>query len=144
MSPDPHVSIASFACTLSDLVILSKTTGQPETIIQWGDPVLLSVTIEFSGSGAISLLPLTPSIRVDFWAKSFHRREDLELGTVTLPTQAHQFTYTPAISLPNGLMPAGATPDQPYFLSALVRIGALGFPSLITGVIEGGMIQLYE
>jgi len=140
----PIINIATFSCSLSDLSILAKTTGQPATIIQRTEPIIISVTISFSGSGAIALLPLHPSIQVDFFAKSLHRREELELGCVILPGEPKQFTYTPAIALSNGLEAVGAIPDQVYFLSALVRIGATGFPAFITGTIEGNMIQTYD
>ncbi len=149
MSPDPQVphsriSIASWEGILADLVILSKATGQPANIVAIAEPLLLSVTVTFTGSGAIALMPLAPAIQVDFCARALPRRDTLELGTVTLPTQPQQFTYTPAIALPNGLAAAGAMPDHAYWLSALVRVGAVGYPAFMTGWIEGSLFQTYD
>ncbi|MDX2232167.1 MAG: hypothetical protein NW220_21205 [Leptolyngbyaceae cyanobacterium bins.349] len=144
MLPDSHVAIAAFDCVLSDLVALAKATGRMETIFNLTEPAILSVTISFSGSGAIALMPLTPSIQVDFYAKSLHRRDELELGSVTLPTQAQQLVYTPAIALPAGLAAAGAMANQAYGISALVRVGATGFPAFVVGTIAGLMLQTYE
>lgn len=144
MHPDSRTRIAAFACALSELTALAKDSGQSESIFNLTDPVILSVTVEFSGSGAIALMPLSPSIQIDFLAKSFHHREELELGCVALSTMPKQLIYTPAISLPNGLGAVGANPDQAYFISALVRVGAKGFPALITGMIDGLIIQLYD
>lgn len=144
MFPEPIVSIAAVHCGLSDLAAVAKTTGQPETIFHIAEPVLISVTIAFSGSGAVALLPLTPMIQVNFFARSIQQRERLELGTVNLPTQSQQFIYSPAIAVSEGLAAIGVVPDQAYHLSALVRVGATGFPALITGVIEGLLIQTYD
>ncbi|MDX2244344.1 MAG: hypothetical protein NW224_27030 [Leptolyngbyaceae cyanobacterium bins.302] len=144
MPPDSRVSIAAFACTLSDLVALDKNTGQSESIFQLTNPVILSVTVTFSGSGAIALVPLSPQIQVDFFAKSLRDRQELELGCVTLTTLPKQLIYTPAISLANGFDTVGAESNQAYGVSALVRIGASSFPSLITGMIEGLLLQTYD
>lgn len=144
MSPDPHVSIASFACALSDLVARSKPTGKPETIFSLEEPVLLSVKVEFSGSGAIALMPLQLSILAEFYAKARKRSEDLELGNATVETIAKQFIYTPTLALPTGFGALEALPNKAYTISALVRIGATGYPALITGFVENLLIQTYE
>lgn len=142
--PDSRVSIAVWEGALADLVILSKTTGQPATILAITEPILLSVTVTFTGSGAIALMPLEPAIQVDFGARALPGRDTLELGTVTLPTQPQQFTYTPAIALPNGVAAMGAVPHHAYLLSALVRVGATGYPAFMTGWIEGSLFQTYD
>lgn len=129
---------------LADLVMLSKITGQPANIVAIAEPLLLSVTVSFTGSGAIALMPLAPAIQVNFCARPLPGRNTLELGTVTLPTQPHQFTYTPAIALPDGVGAVGAVPEQVYSLSALVRVGAVGHPALMTGWIEGSLVQTYD
>ncbi|MBF2025863.1 MAG: hypothetical protein IGS48_03735 [Oscillatoriales cyanobacterium C42_A2020_001] len=144
MPPEPHVSIASFACALSDLVAHSKQTGNPETIFSLEEPLFLSIKVEFSGSGAIALMPLQLSILVEFYAKARKRSEDLELGSATLPTRAKQFIYTPTLAIPIGLGSLAVLPDKAYTISALVRIGAKGHPALITGFVEGLFIQTYE
>uniref|UniRef100_A0A832M587 Uncharacterized protein n=1 Tax=Oscillatoriales cyanobacterium SpSt-402 TaxID=2282168 RepID=A0A832M587_9CYAN len=144
MHPKPHISIASFACALSDLVALDKNTGKPETICSLEDPLLLSVKVEFSGSGAIALMPLHLSIQVEFYAKTRKRQDDIELGEVTLETTAKQFLYQPTLVLPTGLAALEVLPDKAYMISALVRIGAKGYPALVTGLIDGLFIQTYE
>ena len=144
MHPNSHPPIAAFTCALSDLVALAKTTGQPGTIFHQFEPILLSVTIEFSGAGAIAFVPLASAIQVDFFAKSLRSQQALQLGTVTLTTAPKQLLYTPAISLANGFDGIGSESNQAYFLSAVVYIGATGFPALMTGMIEGLMIQIYD
>lgn len=144
MYPNSRISIAAFTCALSDLAALSKTTGQPGTIFNQFEPVLLSVTLEFSGSGAIAFVPLAAAIQVDFLAKSLRSRQELELGAVTLTTSPKQLIYTPAISLADGFDAAGCEPNQAYLLSAVVYVGAIGFPALLTGMIDGLMIQIYD
>jgi len=139
-----HISIASFTCTVSDLTVRAKNTGRSETIFRLTEVVILAVTIEFSGSGAIAFLPLAPGIQVDFWAKSCDRHQALDLGRVTLPTQATQFTYTPEISLPAGFAAVAATAEQAYQISAVIRIGASGFPAMIIGKFDGLLIHIYE
>jgi len=102
------------------------------------------VQVEFSGSGAIALMPLQLAIQVEFYAKTCKRNEDLELGNIAIATTAKQFLYTPTLELATGLGALAALPDKAYTISALIRIGAKGHPALITGFIEGLFIQTYE
>jgi hypothetical protein len=63
------------------------------------------------------------------------------LGRVSLETQPKQLVYEPTLTLEEGL---GHPVSDVYKLSALVRIGAAGHPSLITGLVEGLILETYD
>lgn len=141
---EAHVVVTSVTCRLSDLIAFGKNSGTPETVFSDGEPVMVVVTVEFSGSGAIALMPLKPSIQVDFYAKCFGPGEELELGCVTVEAATKQLVYKPTLVLSRGLGTAGLVSDKIYKISALIRVGSPGYPSLVTGFIEGLVIQTYN
>ncbi len=138
------VSIASFTCGLCDLTAHTQEAGKLETIFGLDESFCLQVTVGFAGAGAIALLALKPTIRVEFFAKGWGLADELALGQVLLESNPTQFLYEPILSLTSGLGKVGGVTETVYKISALVRVGAPNFPAVVTGLIEGLVIQTYN
>jgi len=138
-----HTSIAAFTCTLSDLIAFTTNPDEPETILRQDKSFGLGVTVEFGGSGAIALMPLGLTIRVNYYAKAYGSSAVIELGDTTVTTASGQFIYQPILKVPKGLVKTELHPEALYNISALLRSGSPEGPSLINGYIENLVIQIY-
>jgi hypothetical protein len=141
-------SIAPVVCTLSQLVSHRGRSDLPETIFSQTEALHLQVTIEFSRSGAIALMPLGLPLQVEFLAESLGNRDSAGatagrflIGTSRLHTAAHQMIYTAAIEVQP--QHAGFAAEQVYEVSALLRVGASHQPAWIVGTIGGLLTQTY-
>ncbi len=138
-----QVNLASFHCHLSDLTAFTTSADKPETIVRQDKPFSLQVSVEFSGSGAIALMPLAITIRIDFFAKALGTAETVELGTAKLTTQKGQYLYTPTLKLPKPAVKSGLLPETLYTITGVMRVGAPEEPSLINGYIDNLTIEVY-
>lgn len=137
------VTIAPIACTLSDLLAFTTNPELSETIVGPNEPFGLRVRVEFSRSGAISLVPLGLTIQVDFFAKAHGTKETVELGSTHMTTQAGTLIYYPTLTIA-GATTAGLQPKKVYRISALLQAGAPQGPALITGYTKTLTIQTYN
>ncbi len=136
-----EVTIAPISCTLSDLFAFTTNPEQCETIVELNQPFELRVRVEFSRSGAIALMPLALTIRVDFFAKAYGAKDTL-LGTAQLTTQARTLIYQPTVAVESAAT-VGLQPEKVYCVSALLQVGAQASPALITGHTKISTIQTY-
>ncbi len=99
--------------------------------------------MEFGGPGAIALMPLGLSVRVNFFAKPYGLGSKLELGYTAVETSAGIFIYGPtlAVAKPEAV---GLLVGEIFQVTALLRVGAPNWPALVTGFIEGLAIQIYK
>ncbi len=140
---EAQVNIAAFSCKLSNSIAFTTNPEEPETILRQDKSFGLGVTIEFGGSGAIALMPLALTIRVNFFAKAYGYGTTIELGETTVTTVPGQFTYQPILKVPKGLLKTDLAPGTLYHVSAMLRVGSLDGPSLINGFIENLTIETY-
>lgn len=138
-----QAQIASITCTLSGLTAFNHTPDQPETILAHDQPFGLTLTVEFSGSGAIALMPLGLPLQVEFFGMAIGARDSIPLGQVTIQTTGGQFTYHPTLKVINGPASLGLVCEAVYRVTGLLRVAASGYPSFLTGVMEDLMIQVY-
>ncbi|MDJ0707690.1 MAG: hypothetical protein QNJ46_30810 [Leptolyngbyaceae cyanobacterium MO_188.B28] len=140
-----EVGVVPFTCRFSSLTIFAKDSDRtaPDTLLKESQPFSLQASVEFVGSGAIALLCLTPSIQVDFYAKSCGRGGTVDLGTAATSSVVNQAIYTPTLELESPAA-VGLEARSLYQISALLRIGAPDCPALICGVIEDLMVEIYD
>ncbi len=88
-------------CKLSNLCVFTTDPDAeyPETILNQDEPFSLRVTVEFSGTGALALIPLCLSIQVNFFAEPCGFGSKVELGHTSVDTSAKLFTYTPTLTV---------------------------------------------
>jgi hypothetical protein len=137
------VNVASLQCDLSGLVAFTTSADEPETIVRQDKPFNLQVRVEFSGSGAIALMPLAVNIRVDFFAKAMGSGEPIELGSASLTSEKGQYHYTPTLKLVKSAAKLGFVCEKIYTITAVLRAGAAGEASLINGYIDNLAIEVY-
>jgi hypothetical protein len=137
-----QVNIAPFHCQLADLVAFSAKPEEPETILRPDQPFGFQATVEFGGSGAIALMPLELTIRLDFYAKAVGSGAAIDLGNTSLKTTAGQFIYTPTLKLSKSAAKTNLIPPDLYRICAVLRAGAVEGPFLVTGVIETLTIEM--
>lgn len=137
---DPQTFSTSLQCTLSDL----SASGTTPNAIAPGEPLQLGVTITFSdtvnGNLLNLLLPLGLVIRVNFSARSLSEpRPEIDLGHVTLTTEANVLIYTPTLVVQGGPQMIGLDPNAVYQIKAIARVGHAPFsmPALGRGFING-------
>lgn len=153
-----QANVAPIRCTLSDLTAFTTHSGVAhsgaasssntpdaickDTILKADQPFSLRVLVEFSESGAIALMPLSPTLTVTFYAKPVPSEPGMTLGESRLEAIANLFTYTPTLSLasPEAI---GLKSGSIYRINAVLRVGAPDCPALIVGIIEGLTIQIY-
>jgi hypothetical protein len=140
-----QISIAPIRCVFSRLTVFTTNpdSGVPDTILGANQPFSLRVSVEFEGAGAIALLPLAPTIAVNFYAKSLTTDPDMTLGEVKIGAIANLFSYAPTLSIASP-QSIGLVPGSLYRISAVLRVGAPDYPALIVGAIEDLAIQVYE
>jgi hypothetical protein len=139
-----QVNVAPITCKLSNLTVFTTDPDAeyPETILSQDEPFSLGVTVEFGGSGTIALMPLCLSIQVNFFAEPCGLGSKIDLGHTSVDTSARFFMYTPtlAVATPAAI---GLVSEAIYQITAVLRVGARNSPALITGFIEGLIIQTY-
>lgn len=142
---DSQISIAPITCRLSHLTVFATEpeTDYPETILKQKEPFQLRVMVAFGGPGAIALMPVGLSVRVDFFAEALGIGSKVELGKAVVETAREVFIYTPTLKVAAPAA-AGLVPDGIYHVSAVLRVGAPEPPALIAGFIEGLTIQIYQ
>jgi hypothetical protein len=111
-------------------------------VLQGNQPFSLQVTVEFSGPGAIALMPLSPAIQVSFYTKPLGPEAGVDLGSLVIHTKPGVFTYTPTLTLGSPFS-IGLKAKMLYRLGAALRVGAPEWPSLITGYTEEVTVELY-
>lgn len=114
----------------------------PGTTLQGDQPFSLKVTVEFSGSGAIALMPLSPSIQVEFYAKPLSPDPGIALGHVAIKTMPDVFSYPLVLALTSPLS-LGMKPKTIYNIGSVLRVGAPEWPSLIHGFTEELTVEVY-
>lgn len=139
-----QVSVAPITCQLSNLTVFTTEADAEysDIIIKQDESFAVSVTVQFVGSGAIALMPLGMSIKVNFLAEPYGIGSKIELGDTSVKTSAETFIYTPtlAIAKPTSV---GLVRETIYQVIAVLRVGAPDWPAWITGFIEGLAIQTY-
>jgi hypothetical protein len=114
----------------------------PETILHQHESFSLKVKVEFGGSGAIALMPLSLCIKVSFFAEPCGIGSKIDLGDSLVDTSARTFIYTPTLTIATPTS-VGLVAEEIYQVTALLGIGALNSPALIIGFIDGLIIQTY-
>ena len=142
---DSHVNVGPIACRLSNLTVftINANPAFSETVLQDNQPISLAVTVEFSGPGAIALMPLLAAIQVEFYAKPLSPELGIKLGNIEVVTQPEVLTYTPILNLGSPLS-MGLKSGIIYRIGAVLRVGAPKWPSLINGFTEEVTIEIYS
>jgi hypothetical protein len=142
---ESHISIAPITCHLSHLTVFTADSeaDYPETILKQKEPFQLRVTVAFGGPGAIALMPVGLTVRVDFFAEALGIGSKVELGKAVVATAKEVFTYTPTLKVAKPAA-VGLVAEEIYHVSAVLRVGAPEPPALIAGFIEGLTIQIYQ
>lgn len=139
-----HVQVAPINCNLSHLTAFTTVSDgeHTETILHQHESFSLRVKVEFGGSGAIALMPLSLCIKVTFYAEPCGLGAKIELGDSLVDTSAKTFTYSPTLTIatPSSV---GLVAEEIYQVTAVLRVGALNSPALIIGFIDGLIIQTY-
>lgn len=141
---DSKINVVPIACSLSNLTVFPVNARQslPNTVLPGNQPFALQVTVEFSGPGAIALMPLSPSIQVEFYAKPLGPELGMTLGKVEVKTRPGIVTYPLDLTLPP---PAslGFRPQTVYSIGSVLRVGDPNWPSLINGFTEELTVEVY-
>ena len=141
---DSHVNVGQIECELSNLTVFTANAKSkfPETVLREHQPFSLKVTVDFSGPGAIALMPLAPMIYVEFHAKPLSPEPAMVLGHIAAKAIPGVWTYTPTLNLgsPRSM---GLRPKTIYRIAAVLRVGAPEGPSLINGFTEELTIEIY-
>ncbi len=144
---EPQTAAALINCTLSDLVFGGFDLGSA-TASESKCPFQLGITLRFSdnANGALVnlLLPLGLTVRVTFYAKLRGPKPDIQLGDLTLKTQAEVEVYNPNLAIDQGLAVFQLIPREITQLIATVRVGTTPFaiPSLLRGYYAGPPLQV--
>ncbi len=141
---DSHITVVPITCRFSNLKVFTTDANQAfsEAALQGDQPFSLKVTVEFSGPGAIALMPLTPSIQVEFYTKPLSPEPGIVLGKVEIKTSPNLLIYSPVLTLAPPLS-IGLRPNTIYCVGAVLRVGAPNWPSLINGYTEELTIEVY-
>lgn len=141
---DSQINVVPIACRLSNLTVGATDSNSilPNTVLQGGQPFSLKVTVEFLGPGAIALVPLSPSIQIEFYAKPLSPDPGMVLGKVEVKTSPNILTYPLTLTLPP---PAsiGLRSKTIYRIGSVLRVGNPDWPSLINGFTEELTIEVY-
>ncbi len=143
-----QVNVIPITCSFTQLNVLidseeaNSATILPATILRDDQAFSLQVLVTLGGPGAIALLPLQPTIQVEFYAKPFGPEVGTVLGEVELATEAQVFTYTPTLKMGSPTA-VGLTSPGLYKIGAILRVGAPNAPALINGYLEELAIEVY-
>ena len=142
---DSHINVGPITCQLSELISFIPGTKPAfaETILQADHPFSLQVNVNFAGPGAIALMPLLPAIQVEFYAKPLGPELGQTLGRVEVVAEPHRFIYQPTLHL-GPPATVGLLPGNIYLIGAVLRVGALNWPSLINGFTEDLNIEICD
>ncbi|MGB7443082.1 MAG: hypothetical protein WA919_18610 [Coleofasciculaceae cyanobacterium] len=139
-----RINVAPLACKLTKLTAFTTNSEAeyPETIFKQDQSFSVQVTIEFRESGAIALMPLGMTVRVDFFAEPYGTGSEVELGNAQTKTSGQVYTYTPTLNI---AQPASVrlVKEEIYQITAVLRVGEPNWPAFITGFIDGLAIQIY-
>lgn len=141
---EAQINIAPLTCQLTDLVAFTTDPEVAETILAQDKPFALKATVNFSGSGAIALMPLGLTIRLDFFAVAMGIGEAVELGSASLKTVAGQFTYTPTLKLLKSAVKSSFSTEKIYRIRVLMRVGTPEGPSFIHGFLDNLTVEVYN
>jgi hypothetical protein len=141
---DSKINVVPIVCRLSNLTVITTDASQtwPSTILQGSQPFSLKVTVEFSGPGAIALMPLSPSIQVEFYARPLSPDLGIALGKVEVKASPDVLTYPLILTLPPPTA-IGLRPKTIYSIGSVLRVGSPDWPSLINGFTEELTIEVY-
>ncbi len=123
---------------------LAVQQGQPAPTraIDLGQPCSLGLELAFSRPGALALVALEIPIVVTYYAESVGLAPCLTLGQVCFSMQAGELSY--GNSLTQIQVCAHRFEPGLYKLKAVVRVGKPEIqPSLISGLIEGVVVEAY-
>ncbi|GEM_PF-1984515 len=138
------INVVPIACHLSNLTVFTTDDNPvlPNTVLQDSQSFSLKVTVEFSGPGAIALMPLAPLIQVEFYAKPLSPDPGMILGNVEVKASPDVLIYPLTLTLPS---PAaiGLRAKTIYCIGSVLRVGDPEWPSLINGFTEELTIEVY-
>jgi hypothetical protein len=139
-----QINVVPITCCLSNLTVFTTDAESvlPNTVLQSNQPFSLRVTVELSGPGAIALMPLSPSIQVEFYAKPLNPDSGIVLGKLEVKTSPDTLIYPLMLTLPppNSI---GLKSKTIYCIGSVLRIGNPDYPALINGFTEGLTIEIY-
>jgi len=140
-----QISIVPVACRLSNLTVFTEDADLdfPSTILKDNQPFSLKVTVEFLGPGAIALVPLSPSIQLEFYVKPLSPDPGMVLGKVEIKTIPNLLIYSPTLTVAPPIS-IGLRSKTTYCVGATVRVGSPDWPSLINGFTEELTIEVYR
>jgi hypothetical protein len=139
-----QINVLPIYCHLSNLIVVLNEDDQGITCaaIEQEQAFVLSVSVEFRGPGAIALLPLSPTLTVEFYARAVGPGEDVTLGISTTQAIAQTLTYTPTLEIESASS-VGLQSGLVYRLGVLLRVGAPTWPGLISGFLEELSLEVY-
>ncbi|MGA7934186.1 MAG: hypothetical protein WCA35_11615 [Kovacikia sp.] len=139
-----QINVVPIACCLSNLTVFTTDANLvlPNTVLQGNQPFSLKVTVEFSGPGAIALMPLSPSIQVEFYAKPLSPDPGIVLGKVEVKASPDILIYPLTLTLPPPSS-IGLQSKTIYCIGSVLRVGNPDWPSLINGFTEELTIEVY-
>lgn len=142
---DSHINIGPIGCQLSNLTAsaISAKSEFAETRLPNNQPFSLQVTVELSGPGAISLMSLSPTIQVEFYAKPLSSDSSKMLGSVAIMALPEVLAYKPTLML-SAPQAIGFHSKMIYQIGAVLRVGTLDGPSLVHGFTEAFTIEIYK
>lgn len=140
-----RVNIVPITCQLFNLTVFTTDPNveSSEMILSQEESFSLRVTVQFGGPGAIAMMPLNMTINATFFAEPYGLGSKIELGSTSVNTYAGILTYSPTLAIAK---PAevGLTPEEIYQITGVLRVGAPNWPALITGFIDGLVLQTYH
>lgn len=141
---DSKINVVPIICHLSNLTVFTTdaNSASPNTVLQGNQPFSLKVTVEFSGPGAIALMPLSPSIQVEFYAKPLSPDPGVALGRAEVRATPDVLIYPLILKLPPPTS-IGLRPRTLYTVGSALRVGSPDWPSLINGFTEELTIEIY-
>ena len=141
---DSHINIGPIGCQLFNLTAsaFSANSGFSETRLPNDQPFSLQVTVEFSGPGAIALMSLNPTIRVEFYAKPLSPESSVALGCIAVLAIPEVLVYTPTLML-SAPKSIGFRSEVIYQIGAVLRVGSTDGPSIVHGFTEALTIEIY-
>jgi hypothetical protein len=141
---ESHISVSQLDCHLSRLTVAAahiKPTSSA-TVLKSHTPFSLKVSVEFSGPGAVALMPLSMVVQVEFYAKPLGPGNGIVLGKASVSTSPDVLTYTPELQLGSPLA-IGLQVKTVYRIGAVLMVGAPDWPSFIHGVTEELSVEIY-
>ncbi|MFM7471323.1 MAG: hypothetical protein LVS60_10445 [Nodosilinea sp. LVE1205-7] len=142
MSSSTQVNIAPLGISISPISVLS-TGPDPDSVLKRGEAFNLTVTVTFSGAGALAIVPLGIPVKVEFFAESIGSGSELSLGSATVGTAPGVFVYPVTLSVAAATSSL-LTAERVYKIAAVLRVGATAFPAIANGFSEELAIEVYN